>query len=144
MTGQDVGYLELNNTHLIFHPPTPEAIKMCNLNLWTQLIETRLLRRDSNTHEESYLPVFLSALHELQAFVQLCRHLVNMCYGVDGPSVTWSHTEALHRRIQQFEARTRKGTDALCKMKSFILACDGFSIIFSSDPRVTATFINIQ
>lgn len=75
---------------------------------WDEIHQKNTVLRSSQC---LYLPVFLSTLHELQAFVHLCFHLTNMGYRVDSPSIVWSQSEALHKRVTQFEVR-RGNTDA--------------------------------
>lgn len=46
----------------------------------------------------TYRPVLLPVRHELQAFVHVGPHLVNMGHRVDGPGVVRGHSETLQRR----------------------------------------------
>lgn len=72
VTGQHVGSLE-KNIAVFTH------VFSLYLNFNSEPVESS----SYGVMKSDHLPVFLSALHEIQAFVKLCLHLVDVGYGVD-------------------------------------------------------------
>lgn len=62
--------------------------------------------------KKHHLPVFLSAIHEIQDFVHLCLHLIDVGHGVDGPSIIRGQGETLEQE-RRIHTHTQKITAVL-------------------------------
>lgn len=67
----------------------------CSLRSFREKQEVTAGSADETEPDSSYRPVLLPVPQELQAFVHLGPHLVNMSHRVDGPGIVRGHSQTL-------------------------------------------------